>query len=198
MRLSQTSNTRGTTVCIMSGIHYAIRGPEAEWCLTSSSSTENSSEVIDLLHDILTRLPPAQKHAEEASHSSAISLAFTAVDHVIEWPIFGTNRSGHWAPFCLLATAQAHDFHHKATPANGTLQLDWDEIPSLLTKFLRMAHIANPILDCSTLMKYGRAVVELGPQWDSRTCLVVSIHNFFFQNVVNWNSIMCRQVTNGI
>lgn len=156
---------------------YAIRSPETEWYLSSSS--ESNSEVINLLHDILTRLPPAQEHEEEASHSfPAISLAFTAVDHVFEWPIFGTNRSDHWAPFGVLATTQAQDFHHKATPAIGTMQLDWDEIPSLLTKFLRMAHIMNPILDCSTLMKYGRAVVELGPQWDSRTCLVVSF-NFF-------------------
>lgn len=176
MRLFQISSKWASTVCLTSDISYIIRSPEADWYLSSSS--ESSSEVIDLLHDILTRLPPAQKH-EEASHSiPAISLAFTAVDHVIEWPIFGTNRSGHWAPFCLLATAQAQDLH-KATPANGTLQLDWDEIPSLLTKFLRMAHIMNPILDCPTLMKYGRAVVELGPQWDSRTCLVVSIHDFF-------------------
>lgn len=177
----------------MSSIGYARRSLEAEWYLSSSS--ESNSEVIDLLHDILTRLPPAQKHEEEASHSTpASSLAFTAVDHVIEWPIFGTNRSGHWAPFCLLATAQGQDFNHKAAPAIGLLQLDWDEIPSLLTKFLRMAHIMNPILDCPTLMKYGRAVVELGPQWDSRTCLVVSIHFFMCYTVIQY---MSRELTDG-
>lgn len=76
------------------------------------------------------------------------------------------------------------DFQHKASPAIGILQLDWDEIPSLLTKFLRMAHIMNPILDCNTLMRYGRAVAELGPQWDSRTCLVVSLYYLFNPDAV--------------
>lgn len=79
------------------------------------------------------------------------------------------------------------DFQHKASPAIGTQQLDWDEIPALLTKFLRMAHTMNPILDCTTLMRYGRAVAELGPQWDSRTCLVVST----LQSI----SSLCQTVT---
>lgn len=194
MRLSQASDKRATIVRNMSVIGYATCSPKAEWYVSSSS--EGNSEVIDLLHDILTRLPPAQKHVEEASRSSPANLlAFTAVDHVIEWPIFGTNQSGHWAPFCLLATAQGPNSHHKATSANGTHQLDWDEIPSLLTKFLRMAHIMNPILNCPTLIKYGRAVVELGPQWDSRTCLVVSIYNLFMSRFLI--HCMSRQLTDG-
>ncbi|PTB36174.1 uncharacterized protein TrAFT101_000141 [Trichoderma asperellum] len=137
-------------------------------------SNESNSEVIGLLHDILQRLPPAQKHEREASHAlPVISLAFTAVDHVFGWPVFDANRSDDWAPFCVLAATKMQDFQHKASPAIGTQQLDWDEIPALLTKFLRMAHTMNPILDCTTLMRYGRAVAELGPQWDSRTCLVL-------------------------
>lgn len=44
----------------------------------------------------------------------------------------------------------------------------------------------NPILNCPTLMKYGRAVFELGPQWDSRTCLVVSILQPFLYVVLEF------------
>ncbi|KAH8127536.1 hypothetical protein LI328DRAFT_165051 [Trichoderma asperelloides] len=137
-------------------------------------SNESNSEVIGLLHDILQRLPPAQEHEREASHAlPVISLAFTAVDHVFGWPVFDANRADDWAPFCVLAATKMQDFQHKASSAIGTQQLDWDEIPALLTKFLRMAHTMNPILDCTTLMRYGRAVAELGPQWDARTCLVL-------------------------
>lgn len=158
---------------------YHLRiSSDAEW--PPSSSNESNSEVIGLLHDILQRLPPAQEHEREASHAlPVISLAFTAVDHVFGWPVFDANRADDWAPFCVLAATKMQDFQHKASSAIGTQQLDWDEIPALLTKFLRMAHTMNPILDCTTLMRYGRAVAELGPQWDARTCLVVSFCSLF-------------------
>lgn len=60
------------------------------------------------------------------------------------------------------------------SPSTGVPLLDGEEITALLTRFLRLVHVMNPVLDCTTLMTYGRAVAELGPQWDAKTCLVAS------------------------
>lgn len=114
-----------------------------------------------------------------------MSLAFTAIDHVYEWPILGINRAPHGTAFNVLGTSRAQDFHHGGSPALGIPRLDGDEIAALLTRFLRMVHIMNPVLDCTTLMNYGRTVAELGPQWDSRTCLVVSQHTPFCGQVTH-------------
>ena len=96
--------------------------------------------------------------------------------HVFEWPIFGINRPSHGVTLDVLGTNQVQDINHGASPAFGMPRLDGEEISALLTRFLRMVHIMNPILDCTSLMNYGRAVAEFGPQWDSHTCLMVSQH----------------------
>lgn len=84
------------------------------------------------------------------------------------------NKSSHGVAFGVLGTSQMQELSCGASPAFGIPRLDGEEISALLTRFLRMVHIMNPILDCTTLMNYGRTIAELGPQWDSQTCLVVS------------------------
>ncbi|UKZ54812.1 hypothetical protein TrVGV298_008625 [Trichoderma virens] len=140
------------------------------------SSNQSNSEVLDILHELLRRLPPATESRREIQATSSvttISLAFTAMGHVFEWPVFGINRPSHGVAFDVLGTSHVQDSNHGTSPAFGMPRLDGEEISALLTRFLRMVHIMNPILDCTTLMNYGRAVAELGPQWDPRTCLVL-------------------------
>ncbi|KAL7937549.1 hypothetical protein V8C35DRAFT_292779 [Trichoderma chlorosporum] len=140
------------------------------------SPNQSSSEVLDALNEILRRLPPETEPRREIQAGNsvpAISLAFTAMGHVFEWPIFGINKPSQGVAFDVLGTSQVQDFNHEGNPAIGMPRLGCEEISSLLTRFLRMVHIMNPILDCTTLMNHGRAVAELGPQWDSRTCLVL-------------------------
>lgn len=147
---------------------------------TPSSSSQSNSEVLDTLQEILRRLPPATESRPEVQAASSVatnSHAFTAMGHVFEWPIFAINKSTNGVAFDVLGTSQMQEINCGASPAFGMPRLDGEEISALLTRFLRMVHIMNPILDCTTLMKYGRTIAELGPQWDSQTCLVVSQHS---------------------
>ncbi|QYT01305.1 Zn(2)-C6 fungal-type domain-containing protein [Trichoderma simmonsii] len=143
---------------------------------TPSSSSQSNSEVLDALNEILRRLPPVTESRPEvqvAGPASTSPHAFTAMGHVFEWPIFAMNKSSHGVAFGVLGTSQMQEISCGASPAFGMPRLDGEEISALLTRFLRMVHIMNPILDCTTLMNYGRTIAELGPQWDSQTCLVL-------------------------
>ncbi|KAL7912853.1 hypothetical protein GGI35DRAFT_441296 [Trichoderma velutinum] len=143
---------------------------------TPSSSSQSNSEVLDALQEILRRLPPAAESRREVqvvSSGAPSSHAFTAMDHVFEWPIFAINKPSCGVAFSVLGTSQTQEVNCRASPAFGMPRLDGEEVSALLTRFLRMVHIMNPILDCTTLMNYGKTIAELGPQWDSQTCLVL-------------------------
>jgi hypothetical protein len=42
--------------------------------------------------------------------------------------------------------------------------------------FIANNHVKNPILDIESLRADVREFAETGPQWDERSCLIVSVH----------------------
>ncbi|KAK7218961.1 hypothetical protein V2G26_006964 [Clonostachys chloroleuca] len=153
------------------------RYPEPVKYMQRSPKEGNSkSEVIETLNEILHRLPPGSESRHETCTDDSVAfnaLSFAAVDHVFEWPTFAADNSLHLTPFNLLSINQAQELHPGASSAVGAPGFQPGEVTTLLTRFLRMVHTMNPILDCTTLMSHGRMIAELGPQWDSRTCLVL-------------------------
>lgn len=133
--------------------------------------------MIKTLQEILKRLPPTSLagRIHDASDSYVgESPPFTALDYMFQWPIFSNNGENSFPHANILAADHLNvpgrpQSHHARVPV-----LDGDEVGALLTRFLRLVHVMNPILDCTNLIRYGTAVAEFGPQWDAKTCLVVS------------------------
>ncbi|KAL3961217.1 hypothetical protein ACCO45_002740 [Purpureocillium lilacinum] len=102
-----------------------------------------------------------------------VSPAFTSLDHMFQWPLLSVSGGDQFMPGNILAADHLQAPPQAGSPSAGVPLLDGEEITALLTRFLRLVHVMNPVLDCTTLMTYGRAVAELGPQWDAKTCLVL-------------------------
>ncbi|UNI23798.1 C6 zinc finger, variant 2 [Purpureocillium takamizusanense] len=92
---------------------------------------------------------------------------------MFQWPLLSVNGGHRFMPGNILAADHLQPPAQAGSPSTGVPLLDGEEITALLTRFLRLVHVMNPVLDCTTLMTYGRAVAELGPQWDAKTCLVL-------------------------
>lgn len=59
-----------------------------------------------------------------------------------------------------------------------------DAVLERVQKFLDLVHIKNPILDPETIWSYAQCVAEDGLEWDSASCLVVSIKNLQWRVVI--------------
>ncbi|GJN83054.1 hypothetical protein PLIIFM63780_006600 [Purpureocillium lilacinum] len=103
-----------------------------------------------------------------------VSPAFTSLDHMFQWPLLSVSGGDQFMPGNILAADHLQAPPQAGSPSAGVPLLDGEEITALLTRFLRLVHVMNPVLDCTTLMTYGRAVAELGPQWDAKTCLLLA------------------------
>ena len=108
-----------------------------------------------------------------------ISPGFTSLEHIIQWPILGSTAAPGFKDVVMGGDHIQMLFLAEAEPGvtaseTGVPVTDGNEMAMLLSNFLRLVHVMNPVLDCKTLLAYGREVAELGPRWDAQTCLVVS------------------------
>ncbi|KAB8223914.1 hypothetical protein BDV33DRAFT_199960 [Aspergillus novoparasiticus] len=109
-----------------------------------------------------------------------VPSSFASTDSVLAWPVFG-DRFGQG---CLaeelfiaehLSSAALGD-PFQLPPDHGSLKrggICEDDIPNLVTRFLHLVHIKNPILDSKSIKQYAYRVAENGLGWDASSCLVL-------------------------
>lgn len=106
------------------------------------------------------------------------SPGFTSLEHVLQWPMFHSAGGGGFKGSVFAAnylkTQSVTLANGDTAPAMCVPPLEGDEIAILLNNFLQLVHVMNPVMDESALLNYGIEFAELGPQWDTKTCLVVS------------------------
>ncbi|KID65286.1 Zn(2)-C6 fungal-type DNA-binding domain protein, partial [Metarhizium hybridum] len=174
-RKVKCSNERPTCAgCVRLGCECVYPVPTVPY--ETQSNNQSSDGIASTLQEILRRLPPTaetcQNHASNQS-SVGTSAAFTTLDYMFQWPIFCSSLGECSAETNILATNHFHEPDQLASSGLGLPLFDSGEVAQLLTRFLRLVHVMNPILDCTTLMHHGRVVAELGLQWDAKTCLVL-------------------------
>ncbi|KAL3450803.1 hypothetical protein BJX65DRAFT_270142 [Aspergillus insuetus] len=121
-----------------------------------------------------------QAHVPPALDALQVPSSFTSTDSVLAWPIFGNRfRRGYLAEELFIAghlssQVLGHPFHVPSDYANlhrgGICE---EDIPGLITKFLHLVHIKNPILDTKLIRRYASRVTENGLSWDAPSCLVL-------------------------
>lgn len=161
------SHESPSTVDWRSRSSHQITGQTPSW---SQEVREN-----DLHPDLIEDRPPTSKVLLQASEMFS--------DSVLKWPIFSqaapqlekelnTPILEVWTQF------ESADQTYRPNSANkggGFVDLDASMIYELVENFLANNHIKNPIFDTNLLRAYAREVAETGPQWDERSCLIVSI-----------------------
>ena len=109
---------------------------------------------------------------------------------VCRWPIFDgwidesakTIESFLHQATVLVPDANCEDSHDsRLSPTNvrsavATSEIDLRDIIPLCRSFLGHVHFRNPILDPRKLIQSAKQVAQNGFEWDTRSCLVVSIH----------------------
>lgn len=126
-----------------------------------------------------------EQAAEDMPPSSSVLLQASEmfVDAVLLWPIFSKfaphlTEELHRPIIQVLAqSSNGVVFGNETFNNSGStlLHLDSDVLNDLVTNFLENNHIKNPILDVHTLWNYVSDFAESGPQWNARSCLVVSL-----------------------
>lgn len=110
----------------------------------------------------------------------------TTPSTILQWPIFEAKYPADCLneSFVLSSEASA-DQGPVDDPYGSSRKSNWgrsshggfgvqeEEIEGLIEDFLALVHIKNPILHPDSLRLYARNVAENGPQWDSKSCLVV-------------------------
>lgn len=104
----------------------------------------------------------------------------TTADSVLQWPIFGNRYPPNFLTDPVFESELAGDSHENEEPqivrtakrsrAGG---IDEDAIPELIQRFLKFAHIKNPVLDIESVLSCARQVSEEGIKWDAMSCMVV-------------------------
>lgn len=98
------------------------------------------------------------------------------VESLLTWPVFqNVLPEPHTPLLTLLGQAEQRTHIDNAVSFNFELKIDSQAVGRLVANFLSSNHIKNPIFDIATLWKDVRLFVDNGPQWDGRSCLVVSI-----------------------
>ncbi|RDW73246.1 hypothetical protein BP6252_07153 [Coleophoma cylindrospora] len=112
-----------------------------------------------------------------------LSSSDMAMDSVLRWPIYGRSVP-HLRRMLETPTVERIGEHNQMRSDNrerisriGTtlLNLDSQVINSLVENFLAHNHIKNPILDVVSLQADVRGFAETGPQWDSKSCLILLV-----------------------
>ncbi|KAE8366861.1 hypothetical protein BDV27DRAFT_155495 [Aspergillus caelatus] len=91
-----------------------------------------------------------------------VPSSFASTDSVFAWTAFGDRGVGQSLP----ATTRTWQSKKRGGICEG-------DIPNLITSFLHLVHIKNPILDSKSIKPYAYRVAENGLGWDSSSCLVL-------------------------
>jgi hypothetical protein len=110
----------------------------------------------------------------------------TTPSTILQWPIFEAKYPADCLNESFVLSSEASDYQGLTDVPSGSSRksnggrsfhggfgIQEEEIEGLIEDFLALVHIKNPILHPDSLRLYARSVAEDGPQWDSKSCLVV-------------------------
>jgi hypothetical protein len=129
----------------------------------------------DATSDLLDDMPPSSTVVLQASKLFAES--------VLKWPIF-SQAAPHLeaelhVPIMEVWSRPGSNRRQlqDQTRKRGAsiLNLDSEVVNQLVENFLTNNHIKNPVLDVQSLRADAREFAETGPQWDEKSCLIVSV-----------------------
>ena len=114
--------------------------------------------------------------------SPDLNLSRITIESILTWSPFGGKFESRATLKALLETSiyrapeilSSNDLHPQR------LNLDLSACIRLLHNFLERVHIANPILNTSTVLDYFHQVCLHGLRWDAPSCLVVSFQSLNF------------------
>jgi hypothetical protein len=149
----------------------SLNPPSSQTNVAHSQGLQRGGGLADVLED----RPPSSKVLLQASEMFA--------DSVLKWPIF-SQAAPHLetelhVPIIEFWT-QAGGNMGRAQSQTGKkgatlLNLDSNVVNELVENFLTNNHVKNPILDVESLRADAREFAEIGPQWDEKSCLIVSV-----------------------
>jgi len=171
---------------------------EMMWNGMSSNSTDYQSArgLRATGHHLATdqSLTSQDPTVVQQDHSSSEYLQIppyqTTTDRILQWPIFKAQYpvdclNGNFLSFDESADqgdSEAVDGDlrksYRVRSSTGGFGVQEEEIEGLIEYFLASVHIKNPILHADSLRSHARTVAEHGPQWDAKSCLVVSLYFF--------------------
>lgn len=105
------------------------------------------------------------------------------MDSMLKWPIFSQaaphlKTELHLPAIEILGRPERNRRQWQDTTirtANTHLNLNPGVVDQLVENFIANNHVKNPILDIQSLRADVREFAETGPQWDERSCLIVSV-----------------------
>ena len=101
----------------------------------------------------------------------------TSTSGILQWPVFEAEFPLNCLNSSFVPSYDEQAEHSEISSVRSSAAgfgIQEEEIEGLVEDFLTFVHIKNPILHPDTLRSYARKVAENGPQWDSKSCLVVS------------------------
>lgn len=129
---------------------------------------------------------PVAAGADSEHDDSCCASAFSAVERLLEWPIFGERASSHHLTDVIFTppnshidatnlVAETHLPHQQLPFASVSQQVPCSQqVTPLVIKYLLSIHSKHPFVDTAHLRACTAAVAEFGPAWDPPSCLVVS------------------------
>jgi hypothetical protein len=149
----------------------SLNSPGGQKAFAHSRGLQRDGDLADILED----RPPSSKVLLQASEMFA--------DSVLKWPIFSQaaphlERELH-VPIMEFWTRS--DGNIGRTPSQTgnkgatLLNLDSNVVNELVENFLTNNHVKNPVLDVESLRADAEEFAEIGPQWDEKSCLIVSV-----------------------
>lgn len=94
------------------------------------------------------------------------------VESLLEWPVFRSVQQGPQLPLIAIL-GQNNPEAWRSSSTDVIYDIDPGAVRSLVSNFLSTNHTKNPVLDIEMLWADVRDIVENGPKWDGKSCLVV-------------------------
>ncbi|KAH8901557.1 hypothetical protein GQ53DRAFT_707923 [Thozetella sp. PMI_491] len=144
----------------------ATTGHASDHAQASLSETTLATPESSGLHQPLSK----SQHGRETPNELRIPSARTTPDAILRWPIFEDRFPDNYITDGVF-TAELADEDLDSNVGG----IDEDAIPELVTRFLELVHIKNPILDPEVILSYAYYASEEGLRWDPPSCLVLIV-----------------------
>jgi len=144
---------------------------------STGSVSWDSPAVSGMVQDDPTT--PALPPSDDAPPSGEVLLRASemSIESILKWPIFSESVP-HLTPTLqtplIEVVGRPRLINNTGLPNSTLPDLSPDTINRLVQNFLNNNHIKNPVLDVKALWADAREFAESGPQWDARSCLLVS------------------------
>jgi len=160
---------------------YQTQGHLANSSPNESSLTGSVNWRSPAVSEMVQNKPgsPVSVPSDDAPPSAEVLLRASdmSIESILKWSIF-SEAAPHLVPALdipLIEVVGRPNPNNIDQPSSTLPDLSPDTINRLVQNFLNNNHIKNPVLDVKALWADAREFAESGPQWDARSCLLVSL-----------------------